>query len=73
MKGEERDSALLIYIKESLNRIARYTERGRDSFLADDIVQDATLRRLETLVDAASRLSSDLKARHTLARHLRIP
>lgn len=64
MKGEDRDSALLLYIKESIDRIEQYTEHGRESFLTDAIVQDATLRRLETLADAASRLSNDLKARH---------
>jgi uncharacterized protein with HEPN domain len=59
-----RDEALLRYIQESIARIEAYTQAGRDAFLAETVLQDAVLRRLETLADAAGRLSEPLKARH---------
>lgn len=60
----DRDRDLLRYILESIERIDRYSVRGREAFLTETIVQDAVLRRLETLANAANRLSDDLKARH---------
>lgn len=64
MTASERDGTLLLYIDESISRIGEYTRAGRDVFLATPIVQDAVLRRLETLADAASHLSGQLKGRH---------
>lgn len=64
MTADERNEALLRYIQESIARIEQYTQGGRDAFLTQPMVQDAALRRLETLADAASRLSDDLKARY---------
>ena len=49
---------------ESIRRIQECTTRGRDPFLGETIVHDAVLRRLETLADAAHKLSDTLKARH---------
>jgi uncharacterized protein with HEPN domain len=60
----DRDPALVQYIRESIERIESYTHGGRDAFLREPMVQDAVLRRLETLADAASHLSSGVKARH---------
>jgi uncharacterized protein with HEPN domain len=64
VKPEERDQGLLLYIQESIERVERYSAHGEDAFLSEGMVQDATLRRLETLGDAANRLSDSLKARH---------
>lgn len=64
MNEKERDQDLLLYIQESISRIEQYTAQGRESFLNEEIIQDAVLRRLETLADAASHLSNALKARH---------
>jgi uncharacterized protein with HEPN domain len=64
VKSEERDFDLLSYIQESIARIEEYTLGGREPFLEETIVQDVTLRRLETLADAASHLSDALRARH---------
>lgn len=64
MSSVERDGDLLRYIQESIARIERYTYGGREAFFAEPMVQDAVLRRLETLADAASHLSGELKARH---------
>lgn len=64
MNAGERDRDLLLYIQESIARIEQYTRDGKSAFLAEPALQDAVLRRLETLADAASRLSDALKARH---------
>ena len=64
MKDTERDEALLLYIQESITRVAEYTRGSRDAFFNESVTQDAVLRRMETLADAASRLSGELKARH---------
>ena len=64
MKETERDHELLKYILESISRIEQYTRGGRETFLREDIVQDAVLRRLETLADAASHLSPIIKTQH---------
>ncbi|HEV8634036.1 MAG TPA: HepT-like ribonuclease domain-containing protein [Chloroflexota bacterium] len=44
--------------------MAQYTRGGRAAFVGEPMVQDAVPRRLETLADAAQRLSDPLKARH---------
>jgi uncharacterized protein with HEPN domain len=61
---DPRERARLRYIRQSIARIEQYTHGGREAFLAEAIVQDAVLRRLETLADAITRLSDTLKARH---------
>jgi uncharacterized protein with HEPN domain len=44
--------------------VVQYTRGSRDAFFGEPVTQDAVLRRMETLADAAGRLSSELKARH---------
>lgn len=62
--SDQRDRRHLRYIRESIERIQRYTSGGREEFLRDELLQDAVLRRLETLADATAKLPDDLKARH---------
>jgi uncharacterized protein with HEPN domain len=64
MTEEERERERLQYIAHSIARIEEYTRGSHDVFLSEPIVQDAVLRRLETLADATSKLSDALKARH---------
>lgn len=64
MSPGDREQELLRYIAQSMGRIEQYTRNGRDSFLAEPVLQDAVVRRLETLADAAGRLSATLKERH---------
>jgi len=66
VNDSERDLDLLSYIEESIALIEQYSQGGRQVFLREQIVQDAILRRLETLADAAHRLSEPLKQRHPL-------
>ena len=64
MNHDTRERARLKYIRQSIMRIEQYTGGSREAFLSEPIVQDAVLRRLETLADAINRLSNTLKARH---------
>jgi len=64
LRGQEKDAALLAYILRSISLIEEYTAGGRDTFLGQSLIHDAALRRLETVGDAASQLSDDLKLRH---------
>jgi len=58
------DLVYLAYVRESINLVELYTRDGEEVFRTDLRTQDAVLRRMETLADAAARLSNDLKARH---------
>ena len=55
------DRLHLIHIRECIARIERYTQAGRDQFLADTKTQDAVLRNLHTLAESTQRLSAALK------------
>jgi uncharacterized protein with HEPN domain len=64
MTKAEREQLRLRYVEQTIARIEQYTHGSRATFLSEPIVQDAVLRRLETLADATSKLSDALKARH---------
>ena len=55
----------LEYISDCIERIEQYTAAGKEAFLTDSMLQDATLRRLQTLAESTQRLSEDLKTRLT--------
>jgi uncharacterized protein with HEPN domain len=63
------DGAYLEYIQESLGFVEEYLggstdELARSRFYTNRLIQDAVLRRLETLTDAAGHLSQELQQRH---------
>jgi uncharacterized protein with HEPN domain len=63
------DTIYFEHISESIDLIQRYVAGpdggpNRELFYEDRRTQDAVLRRLETLADAASHLSDVVKARH---------
>jgi uncharacterized protein with HEPN domain len=58
------DRGYLEYIRESINLVDNYVQGSKDLFFSDSKTQDAVLRRLETLADAAAHLPDDLKQRH---------
>jgi uncharacterized protein with HEPN domain len=58
------DQDYLGYIAESIDRLERWTARGREALVSDEILREAVLHRLETLADAVSRLSDPQKQRH---------
>ncbi|HET9742881.1 MAG TPA: HepT-like ribonuclease domain-containing protein [Terriglobales bacterium] len=51
------DRLYLQHIRDALKDIASYTNAGRESFLADGMQQDATLRKLEVIGQAVKNLS----------------
>jgi uncharacterized protein with HEPN domain len=61
---EQRDRRYLGYIRDAIRLIEHRASAGRDVFEHDLDVQDAILWRLETLAEAAGKLSAELKARH---------
>jgi len=60
----ERDRLHFSYIRESIELIDDYTASGKEDFFRRPLIQDAVLRRLETLADAATKLPADVKERH---------
>ena len=56
-----------VYLGHSLrciSRIEEYTAGGRESFFSSHLVQDGTLRNLQTMAESTQRLSSHLKERY---------
>lgn len=58
------DRLYLEHIIECLDRLDAYAAEGRDAFLAPGMLQDAVLRRLQTMAEASQRLSDAAKAAH---------
>ncbi|MFM7441918.1 MAG: DUF86 domain-containing protein [Snowella sp.] len=56
-----RDKVYLEHILECLIKINQYTRKGRKCFLEDDLIQDAVLRRLQTMAESTQWLSDDFK------------
>jgi uncharacterized protein with HEPN domain len=51
------DVAYLQHIAVAIHRIRSYTSSGKDHFLSDSKTQDAVIRNLEVIGEAAKRLS----------------
>jgi uncharacterized protein with HEPN domain len=60
-----KDKVYLGHILECLIKIKQYTRKGRECFLEDDLIQDAVLRRLQTMAESTQRLSDDFKVKVT--------
>ena len=59
------DVVYLESMREAMARIQRYLGRKRRAaFFADPLLQDALIRNLEVVGEAAGRVSRDLAARH---------
>lgn len=56
------DSVYLNHIADCLLRIERNIANGLDEFLTSEIIQDATLRNLQTMSEATQRLSAEIKS-----------
>lgn len=59
-----RDEVFLRHILEALERITAYTQEGRDVFVREPMVQDATLRNLEIIGAATKSLSPAFRTSH---------
>ena len=51
------------HIRDAINDIERYTSVGRDAFMAEQMRQDAVIRKLEIIGEAVKQLSSTTKER----------
>lgn len=60
----QRQRRYLTHILDAIQRIEDRTAAGQQAFTRDDVVQDAVIRRLETLADASGLLSQELRDRH---------
>ena len=58
------DRLYLVHVLECIDRIERYTAKGKKAFMIDERTQDAVLRNLQVLSESTQRLSADLKAAH---------
>jgi uncharacterized protein with HEPN domain len=56
------DQFYLMLIAEYIADIERYTAGGKDIFLHDDMVRNATLRQLQVMAGSVGRLSEDTTA-----------
>lgn len=56
------DRTYLLHIRDALDRIVRYSEAGKDYFLADERTQDAIVRNLEIVGEAAKQVSPTTRA-----------
>ena len=56
------DQVYLEYILDCIDKIKDYSQGGKEEFLANSMVQDAIIRRLQTLAESTQRLSEELKA-----------
>ena len=56
------DRAYLEYIVQCIAKIEQYSQNGKKDFLTNSLVQDAVLRRLQTLAESTQRLSPEIKA-----------
>jgi len=58
------DRLYVTHVLDCLDRIQRYCRQGKTAFFAEDIIQDAVLRNLQTLAESTQRMSDRLKASH---------
>jgi len=55
------DETYLKYILECIEKIEVYSKGGKKEFINNSMVQDAILRRLQTLPESSQRVSDKLK------------
>ncbi len=56
------DKLYLIHVRDSINLIIAYTEKGRDDFFSDRKTQDAVIRNIEIIGEAIKNISPKLRA-----------
>ena len=59
--SKQTDEALLEHMRECIERVREYTKDGREAFFGDEMVQDAVIRRLQTLGQSSIELSQETK------------
>ncbi|MCP4591023.1 MAG: DUF86 domain-containing protein [bacterium] len=58
------DRAYLEDILEAIERVQRYSGRGRGAFDADELIQTWVVHHIQILGEAVGKLSDDFKQRH---------
>lgn len=58
---KDRDILHLVHIKEAVGRIQAYVVEGHDAFCGNRMTQDAVVRNLEIIGEAAKRLTEGLR------------
>ncbi len=59
------DIVYLKHIQDAVEKIESYVAIGREQFMADSHWQDAVIRQLEIIGEAAKHLSPELRGRYT--------
>jgi uncharacterized protein with HEPN domain len=54
-------SVYLIHMLDSMDRVAEYIEAGEEHFSSSPMVQDAVIRNLEVIGEAAKRVPDDIR------------
>jgi uncharacterized protein with HEPN domain len=57
------DRLYLHHMLERCHRITRFIEPGREAFIASEEMQDAVIRNVEVIGEAAKRISTDVRGR----------
>ncbi len=57
------DRLYLHHMLERCHRIARFIVRGRETFIASEELQDAVIRNVEVIGEAAKRVSAEARGR----------
>jgi len=58
------DQIYLRHILDAIAKVETYVSVGRDEFMAQSHWQDAVIRQLEIIGEAAKQLTDDLRSRH---------
>ncbi len=58
------DRAYLLHIRDCIERILAYTRDGKRKFLSDPKTQDAVVRNIEVIGEAAKNVSKAFRTRH---------
>jgi uncharacterized protein with HEPN domain len=58
------DAAYLLHIREAIERILEYAAPGKEAFLRSHQIQDAIIRNLQVLGEAAKKVSPEFRAAH---------
>jgi uncharacterized protein with HEPN domain len=59
----KNDQPYLRHMLDAIEKIQAYAAAGREAFMADSHWQDAVIRQLEILGEAAKRISPELRSR----------
>lgn len=60
--GAKPDEVYLAHMLECIERVQTYCAQGEVAFRASRLIQDATLRNLQTMAESSQRLSDTTKA-----------